>query len=241
MDKTFEVLNKKDNIKIVGKISEAIPDTPQSEYGFIICHPYTIMGGSYDEPVICHLFSHFAAEGFTTIKFNFRGAGKSGGRQSFNGVGEQEDLRTVVDYLRHIEHPPKKIILIGNSFGSMIVSNTADEFPDVICFICIGFPYSVLWFLSLFHGKEIAAKVAQSKKKKFFVIGDKDNFTGINKFKQFIATTDPETTKYTIEKGMNHFWFNKYHVLIRHINKYLIENIEGMNQFLTLEETSESK
>jgi len=42
----------------------------------------------------------------------FRGAGKSGGRQSFNGVGEQEDLRTVVDYLRHIEHPPKKIILI---------------------------------------------------------------------------------------------------------------------------------
>ncbi|ORY57366.1 alpha/beta-hydrolase [Neocallimastix californiae] len=194
------------------------------------------MGGSYEEPSICHLFSHFAAEGFTTVKFNFRGAGKSGGRQSLNGLGEQEDLRTVVEYVRNIEHPPKKIILIGNSFGSMVVCATADEFPDVISFIAIGFPYSVLWFLSMFHGKEIAEKAAKSKKMKFFLIGDKDNFTSIKKFKSFIETTDKETTRYHIEQGMNHFWVNQYHVMIRHINKFLIENIEGMSQFLTLDE-----
>jgi len=47
MEKEFEVLNTKDNIKLVGKISEAIPDTPQSEYGFIICHPYPIMGKNF--------------------------------------------------------------------------------------------------------------------------------------------------------------------------------------------------
>jgi len=44
MEKDFEVINQKDNIKLTGKISEALPDTPQSEYGFIICHPYTAMG-----------------------------------------------------------------------------------------------------------------------------------------------------------------------------------------------------
>ncbi|ORX80896.1 alpha/beta-hydrolase [Anaeromyces robustus] len=197
-------------------------------------------GGNSNEAVICHLFSHFAAEGFTTIKFDFRGAGGSGGHQSHNGLGEQEDLRAVVEYLRNIEHPPKKIILIGNSFGSMIVTSMADEFPDVISFIAIGFPYSVLWFLSFFHGKEFAAKAAKSKKMKYFIIGDKDNFTGVNKFKQFIETTDKETTRYTIVKGMNHFWVNQYHVLIHNINKFLIENIEGMNQILTLDNDNNS-
>ncbi|OUM60036.1 hypothetical protein PIROE2DRAFT_14292 [Piromyces sp. E2] len=122
----------------------------------------------------------------------------------------------------------------------MIVSSMADEFPDVISFIAIGFPFSVLWFLSFFHGKEMAAKASKSKKMKFFLIGDKDNFTSVRKFKSFIETTDKETTRYTIVEGMNHFWVDAYHIMIRHVNKFLIENVENMDKFLSLEERPSS-
>ncbi|HBE45275.1 MAG TPA: hypothetical protein DDW17_07480, partial [Deltaproteobacteria bacterium] len=47
--------------------------------GVVICHPHSLYGGSMFNNVVDALEQGFSAKGFTTLKFNFRGVGKSEG------------------------------------------------------------------------------------------------------------------------------------------------------------------
>ena len=56
----------------------------------LICHPHPQFGGTMDNKVVQTLAKSFAELGFATMRFNFRGVGKSEG--SFDeGIGETED------------------------------------------------------------------------------------------------------------------------------------------------------
>ena len=53
----------------------------------IITHPYGPLGGNLDNNVVSSLFSYFSeSKNYTTIKFNFRGIGKSTGKTSYTGI-----------------------------------------------------------------------------------------------------------------------------------------------------------
>ena len=56
----------------------------------LICHPHPQFGGTMDNKVVQTLAKSFTELGFATMRFNFRGVGKSEG--SFDeGIGETED------------------------------------------------------------------------------------------------------------------------------------------------------
>ena len=82
-----------------------------------ITHPHPQFGGDMDNPVVRTIESAFRAAGFTTLRFNFRGTGQSGG-QFDGGDGEQEDVRACLDYLKHRFDLP--VFLIGYSFGAWV-------------------------------------------------------------------------------------------------------------------------
>jgi len=56
------------------------------------------MGGSMYNHVVETIQEAFATEGFSTLRFNFRGVGKSSGMYD-EGRGEQEDILAVCRYL----------------------------------------------------------------------------------------------------------------------------------------------
>lgn len=84
----------------------------------IICHPHPLYGGSLTNKVV-HMLAKGASElSLASIRFNFRGVGKSEG-QFDDGQGEGEDLSAVVDWVRQ-QHPDSPIWLAGFSFGAYI-------------------------------------------------------------------------------------------------------------------------
>ena len=92
-------------------------DTLPTRYA-IICHPHPLYGGTMNNKVVYMISNTFNQLGIATLRFNFRGVGKSAGEFDY-GNGETEDLRTIVNWLQK-ESAPNELWLAGFSFGSYV-------------------------------------------------------------------------------------------------------------------------
>ena len=63
-----------------------LPSSPVA----LILHPHPKHGGTMNNKVVYSLFQAFAKKGFSTLRFNFRGVGRSEGSYD-NGEGELAD------------------------------------------------------------------------------------------------------------------------------------------------------
>jgi len=97
-------------IRIEGRLNRN-----SSQKAVIVCHPHPLYGGDMDNPVVMTIVRAFFEKGFTTLRFNFRGTGKSTGAFD-NGTGEQEDIRAAMDYMT--DQGFLDITLAGYSFGA---------------------------------------------------------------------------------------------------------------------------
>ena len=89
----------------------------------VICHPHPVHGGTMLNKVVHTLSRAFVSLGFASIRFNFRGVGKSAG--SFDeGKGEVEDALAAVDWIRD-RYPNGPLWLAGFSFGGAIAIHAA--------------------------------------------------------------------------------------------------------------------
>jgi len=89
----------------------------------VICHPHPSHGGAMQNKVIHTLSRAFALQQFASLRFNFRGVGKSEG--SFDdGNGEIQDALAAVDWIKkHISAGP--MWLAGFSFGGAMAIHAA--------------------------------------------------------------------------------------------------------------------
>lgn len=99
---------------------------PRNAIG-IICHPHPLFGGTMTNKVVSTLARAFGDLGLPTVRFNFRGVGKSGGTFA-EGIGEQDDLLAVVQWVKTVA-PTCDIWLAGFSFGSAISAHVATQIP----------------------------------------------------------------------------------------------------------------
>jgi alpha/beta superfamily hydrolase len=84
----------------------------------VICHPHPLQEGTMDNKVVHTLSKVFDTLGCRTVRFNFRGVGKSEG--SFGeGIGELEDLKAVVGWVKSVR-PDDELCLAGFSFGGYV-------------------------------------------------------------------------------------------------------------------------
>ena len=69
----------------------------------LILHPHPQGGGTMNNAIVLALYKTFVRRGFATLRFNFRGVGKS---QSVfdNGIGELSDAASALDWVQAI-HP----------------------------------------------------------------------------------------------------------------------------------------
>jgi len=96
---------------------EAMLDIASSNNGVVITHPHPLYGGDMDNPVVLAVRQGYLSKGYSTLRFNFRGAGGSEG--SFdNGVGEQLDVQAALAYLAGLG--TADIELAGYSFGAWV-------------------------------------------------------------------------------------------------------------------------
>jgi len=98
------------------------------ENGVVICHPHPLMGGSMHNNVVEAIQEAFALQNFTTLRFNFRGAGNSTGNYD-EGRGEQADILSAHEFLK--KNGTKKIFLAGYSFGAWVGSKVLEQFNQL--------------------------------------------------------------------------------------------------------------
>jgi alpha/beta superfamily hydrolase len=80
-------------------------------------------------PVVEAIAHGFQRQGYTTLRFNFRGVEGSQGRYD-EGIGEQEDVRQAIGYLEQHGYGP--VELSGYSFGTWVNAHCATgHFADI--------------------------------------------------------------------------------------------------------------
>lgn len=95
----------------------------------VVCHPHPLYGGTLHNKVTHRVASTLRDLGAATLRFNFRGVGRSEGWHD-QGVGELEDARAAWRYARQ-RWPGARRWLAGFSFGSWIAARLASEESDV--------------------------------------------------------------------------------------------------------------
>ncbi|OPY57928.1 MAG: Alpha/beta hydrolase family protein [Pelotomaculum sp. PtaU1.Bin035] len=97
-----------------------LPDLKGCYPGVVLCHPHPLYGGNMNNNVILAVSRALTREGAASLRFNFRGVGRSQG--SFGGgVLEQDDARAALSYLvKHEEINPARVGIMGYSFGGVV-------------------------------------------------------------------------------------------------------------------------
>ena len=83
----------------------------------IITHPHSLYGGNMYNPVVEVIHNVYRENGYSTLRFNFRGVGNSTGVFD-DGVGEVEDVSAAFNYLK--DRGASNIDLAGYSFGAWV-------------------------------------------------------------------------------------------------------------------------
>jgi alpha/beta superfamily hydrolase len=91
----------------------------------VICHPHPMHGGTMHNKVVTILERALGELGLDTVRFNFRGVGKSSGTYD-EGDGESEDLASVVAWVRSLR-ADDALWLAGFSFGSFVALRMAKK------------------------------------------------------------------------------------------------------------------
>ncbi len=107
--------------------------------GVIICHPHPLYGGNMYNNVVSAIEDGYAAQGYTTLIFNFRGVGDSKGEYD-EGEGEIHDGCAAYELLAKQLDDDAHITLAGYSFGAWVVSRSALEIKRFDSLFLVSFP-----------------------------------------------------------------------------------------------------
>ncbi|MCW8986454.1 MAG: alpha/beta hydrolase, partial [Gammaproteobacteria bacterium] len=91
----------------------------------VISHPHPLYGGTMTNKVVHILAKSFSELDAITVRYNFRGVGKSAGEYD-HGIGETEDLQAIVAELRQWR-PQAPVWLAGFSFGAYVTTRAQEK------------------------------------------------------------------------------------------------------------------
>jgi len=173
------------------------------ERGVVVSHPNPMMGGTMRNNVVQSLILAFYENGFSTLRFNFRGVGRSEGDFD-EGAGEQDDLDSAVSFLK--TKGVKAVSLAGYSFGAWVTAKYLQTGPSVDWVVLVAPPVSVYRFPK----ETIAGQVD------LIICGDRDAFCLAEDTQSFAEQVQ---SKVTLIPGADHFFVGKEDQLIKILEK----------------------
>lgn len=111
---------------------------PQAPIALIL-HPHPQFGGTMNNKIVYALYRCFSDHGFNTLRFNFRGVGRSEGNYD-NGEGELNDAASALDWLQSCNPKATSCWVGGFSFGAWIGLQLLMRRPELEGFVAISPP-----------------------------------------------------------------------------------------------------
>lgn len=199
-----------------GVTLEGLLEKGPNKGAVVLLHPHPLYGGEMRNPVIKVLKKAAFEEGLSTLRFNFRGVGKSSGSYG-EGIKEKEDLKGALDYLLSlgIERP---FIVGGYSFGSMVAAKTSKEDTKIDMLVLVSPPLSMDGF----------EEVLAFKGPKLVIVGDQDDLCPLKKLEEWYRNL-PEPKKLHIIKNCDHFYSWGMHVAVANPFKEFLKTFSSVN------------
>jgi hypothetical protein len=185
------------------------PDAPVA----LLLHPHPQQGGTMNHKLVHTLEKAFSKRGFSTLRFNFRGVGRSQGTFD-RGEGELSDAASALDWLQTY-NPDAPVCWVGGfSFGAWIGMQLLMRRPEIDGFISVAPPANTYDFTFL----------APCPSSGLIVHGQKDAVVppaSVEKLVNKLSQQRDITVDYRVIPDANQFFSHKTEELAATIDAYL--------------------
>ncbi len=173
----------------------------------IVCHPHPLHGGTMDNGIVFRAARALRDCGAATLRFNFRGVGKSAGIHG--GSGEEElDASAALDWLAG-RVPERPLWAAGYSFGARTVCGLAAREPRIERVILIAPPL----------GTSEWSCLERLSRPGLLLFGSEDPFGTLRELERRHPRLPGELEQVEIE-GADHFFRGRTPVLEERIREY---------------------
>ncbi len=187
-----------------------LPDTGAPFPAVIVCHPHPQYGGDMRNNVVAAAVEGLTAHGLAALRFNFRGAGRSGGEQT-GGDAEPGDVRAALRYAAAATAvDAARVGLAGYSFGAMMALAAAG--PPVAALALISPPLA--WG---------APAPATFEGPLLLLAGDRDQFCPEDELRA-LAGARPNV-ELSVVAGASHFWAGHESDVARHVGEFFARSL----------------
>jgi hypothetical protein len=108
----------------------------------LLLHPHPLHGGTMNNRIVFAIFQEFQSRGFSVLRFNFRGVGRSQGKFD-HGQGELSDGASALDWVESINPNATECWIAGYSWGAWIGMQLMMRRPEITRFIAVAPPAGV--------------------------------------------------------------------------------------------------
>ena len=178
----------------------------------ILLQPHPAQG-TMNHPIVMAMYNSFVKRGFATLRFNFRGVGRSQGTFD-NGIGELSDAASALDWMQQFNPEAHTTWVGGFSFGAWIGMQLLMRRPEIKGFISIAPPANMYDFTFL----------APCPSSGIIVDGENDEVvTGasVQKLVDKLKTQRHITIDHATIPGANHFFQHEMEQLMGVVDGYL--------------------
>ena len=179
----------------------------QGPKAVVVSHPHPFYGGDMFNNVVESILNAYQGRGYTTLRFNFRGVGQSGGTHD-GGISEQEDVRSCLEHVAGLGKTD--IDLGGYSFGSWVNCLGLGSYAQVKRMIMISPPVNFLEFSFLRYDARIQLVIA----------GSEDDIAPPAMIERVLPVWNAEALLEVIE-GADHFYWDKTGEIEEIIGRFL--------------------
>lgn len=179
----------------------------------LILHPHPQYGGTMNNKVVYYLYHLFMHRGFSVMRFNFRGVGRSQGEFD-DGLGELSDAATALDWIQQQNPNSSSCWVAGFSFGAWISMQLLMRRPEIRGFISVAPPASMYDFSFL----------APCPSSGLIVQGSADDVVApdsVEKLAEKLQAQRAITIDYEEIEGANHFFEGQLEEMVRRVSAYM--------------------
>jgi hypothetical protein len=179
----------------------------------LVLQPHPQYGGTMNNKIVYEIFNTYIKNGFSVIRINFRGVGKSDGIFD-NGQGELSDAAAALDWVEKNNENYSQCWVSGFSFGSLISMQLIMRRPEVNKFVIVS-PQPNIYDFSF---------LAPCPSSGLIIYGKNDELVPEEYMSNLKLRLDSQKNievKFSAVNNANHFFKNKEKEMVSIINKYI--------------------
>ena len=184
----------------------------------MVLHPHPLYGGTMNNKIVYRLYHIFVQNGFSVLRFNFRGVGKSQGKYD-EGIGELTDAATALDWLQTQNPDAPTCWVAGFSFGAWIALQLLMRRPEIEGFVAVS-PPANLYDFSFLSPCPAAGMITQ---------GSKDDVVQEEVVSKLASKLGAQVN-YQIIPGADHYYRGLEEDMGNAVNDYVAQRLQDFQQ-----------